>query len=67
MSAEQKSLRVHVDATGERISSECNKIEKGMRYEQEMLRGHVDANAEEIIERLAPRSVWEGIFGRRKG
>ena len=63
------------------IKSRLDEIDqriRGVEGENKNLRGHIDtelvrlrdsvkSTADAIIDRLTPRSIWEGMFGRRKG
>ena len=62
-----KSRLDEIDQRTRGIEREFKRLRDHIDAELVQLRDAVDATAVTIVERLTPRSVLEGMFGRRKG
>ena len=76
----QESIRKNIDVAAGRVSDQ-QKADSAIHNEkldltaqnikrisngQELIRSNIDAATEKVVASLKPRTVWEGIFGRRK-
>lgn len=68
--ANPDALKSRLDSMDQRvrqIEREFKNLRNHIEAELTQLRGEMNAVGDRVVERLTPRSVLEGMFGRRKG
>ena len=64
--AEVKGNRVAINQNTGRIETEIKNLHNHINAELADTRAAINGSVDSMVERLRPRSIWEGMFGRRK-